>query len=75
MKTNKDYTLNFKHYGEITVPAGTPVTHKTACGIDEKVHFVASTKWIYENYKDIDSILKHDVVYYGIDVPKEFIQY
>ena len=75
MKTNKAYTVNFKHYGEITVPAGTPVTHQTACGPDQKIHFVNSTKWIDENYKDIASILKHDVTYYGIDVPKEFIQY
>lgn len=75
MKTNKAYTVSFKHFGDIIVPAGTPVTHKTACGIDEKYHFVDSTKWIDENYPDIAGILKHDVIYYGIDVPKEFIEY
>lgn len=75
MKTNKDYTVDFKDYGLITVPAGTSVTHKTACGVDKNYHFVNSFEWIYENYPNIASILKHDVTYYGINVPSEFIEF
>jgi hypothetical protein len=75
MKTNKDYTTPFKHYGLITVPAGTKVTHQTACGLDEKIHFVNEYNWIDKNYPDFANILKMDVSSYGIDVPKEFIDY
>ena len=41
MKTSKEYTAkNFMGYGDITVPAGTKVTHKTALGDDPNYHFV-----------------------------------
>lgn len=73
MKTNKDFTLNFKFFGEITVPAGTKVTHQTACGIDENYHFVDEFGWIDENYSAVASILKMDAKSYGINVPKDFI--
>jgi hypothetical protein len=75
MKTNKDYTTEFKHYGQITVPAGTTVTHQTACGIDEKIHFVNSFGWAKTNYPEISGILIHDLTYYGIDVPVEYVDY
>lgn len=75
MVTNSTYTLDFKNYGEITVPKGTPVTHQTAMGIDKNYHFVHCYKWIDENYPSIKNILRHDVHYYGINVPKELIDY
>lgn len=75
MQTSKDYTTTFRHYGEITVPAGTPLTHKTAMGIDEKIHFVNSYGWIEKNYPAIASILILDVSSYGIDVPVEYVDY
>lgn len=73
MKTNKDYTLNFKDYGEITVPKGTRLTHQTAMGIDESYHFVNEYGWIKTNYPNIANILLHDVSHYGINVPKEYV--
>lgn len=77
MKTSQDYTIpNYRGYGEITVPKGTELTHKTACGIDEKYHFVADLNWIAEKYPQFHPMmLKHDVAHYGIDVPKEFVEY
>lgn len=75
MKTSKDYTVDWREYGKITVPAGTPLTHQTAMGIDKDYHFVNSTDWITKNYPTIDRPLIHDVNYYGINVPKEFVDY
>ena len=75
MKTNKDYTLPFMQYGLITIPSGTPVTHLTAMGHDENYHFVNSYGWIKTNYPEIEGILRHDVEYHGIDVPKEYVSY
>lgn len=79
MRTNKDYTVHFKvaggttDYGNITVPKGTRVTHMTAMGIDERYHFVDDLSWVDKNYPEIASVLKHDLTYYGIDVPVEFV--
>lgn len=74
MKTNKDYSVNFREYGNIVVPKGT-VTNKTACGIDKNYHFVNSFEWINENYPIVATLLKHDVYHYGINVPKELIEF
>lgn len=79
MKTNKDYTFEYaphgktSSYGVIIVPKGTRVSNMTALGIDKNYHFVNEYKWIDENYPEVSSILKHDVKYYGINVPKEYI--
>jgi len=74
MMTIKPYTIpNYMGYGEITVPAGTPVTHQTACGVDENYHFVNDYEWIKENYPNVARILKHDVYYHGINIPKEYV--
>lgn len=75
MKTSQDVTINFRDYGEITVPAGTRLTHMTALGIDKKYHFVDDLSWIKKNYPSIDRVLSHDAFYYGIDIPKEFVSY
>ena len=73
MRTSRDYTVNYRNYGFITVPAGTMVSHQTACGVDPNYHFVCEFDWIFKNYPMIAYILKHDVDYYGINVPKEYI--
>lgn len=73
MKTNADYTIEYRGYGTITVPKGTLVTHRTAMGFDQNYHFVDSFTWISENYNSIAWSLTHDVKYYGINIPSEFI--
>jgi hypothetical protein len=74
-ETSKNVTVEFRNYGKITIPKGTKITHRTATGVDENYHFVDETDWIYENYSSIANILKHDVVHYGINIPKKFIRY
>jgi hypothetical protein len=75
METNQDYTIeNYRGtYPPITVPKGTKLTHQTAMGIDKNYHFVNEYGWIYRNYSTIAKILKHDVTFYGINVPKEYV--
>lgn len=75
METNQDVKVKFRDYGEIVVPKGTKLTHQTALGIDEKYHFVNDFKWIDRDYPKVSNILKHDAAHYGINIPKEFVQY
>ena len=65
MQTSKDYTVDFMRYGLITVPAGTPLTNKTAKGEDKNYHFVNSYSWVIKNYPLIANILIHDLKYHG----------
>lgn len=71
--TSKDYTTVFKHYGEITVPKGTKITHKTAVGDRPDINFVDEFGWIDKNYPEIANILKMDAKSYGIDVPADYV--
>lgn len=75
MKTKQDVTLKFRDYGSITIPKGTGLTHQTANGVDKNYHFVNDFNWIRTNYPTIDRVLLHDAMYYGIDIPKEFVGY
>jgi len=74
MITNADYTIeNYRGNGKIIVPKGTRLTNKTACGIDEKYHFVDDLSFMPGN--STTNCAKHDATYYGIDVPKEYVDY
>lgn len=75
METKQAVTINFRDYGDIVVPKGTKLTHQTACGIDEKYHFVNEFGWIDRDYPTVASMLKHDAKYSGINIPKEFVDY
>lgn len=67
-QTTQEIKMNFKGY-DITIPAGTRVTNKTACGVDEKYNFVDDLSWIP---KDMP-LLRHDATYYGVDIPAEYV--
>jgi hypothetical protein len=71
--TNQDVTLTFRNYGNVTVPKGTIITNKTALGVDDRYNFVDDFTWINKSYPDIASILKHDAMYYGINIPSQFV--
>jgi hypothetical protein len=73
MKTSQDVTIDYRDYGPITIPKGTPVSHQTANGRDENYHFVSNLSWIKRNYSTISYLLIHDAKYYGIDIPVEFV--
>lgn len=70
--TIKPYIVKYGGY-EITVPEGATVTNKTACGDDDKYHFWVDWHKIIEEitgYKN--SILAHDLTYYGLNIPAEY---
>lgn len=73
MTTNKPFTTNYRHYGEITVPAGTRLTNKNAVDTDVNVFFVDDFAWIDANYPDFSNILRMDAESYGIIVPASFV--
>ncbi len=78
MVTSKDYEIHFKvvntDYGVITVPKGTRVTNQTAMGIDKNYHFVSDKSWVKPHDDGTPQYgLLHDIEYYGIDVPEEYI--
>lgn len=80
MVTSKDYSVHFKvansDYGILTVPKGTRVTNKTAMGIDKNYHFVDEFDWIQPHDNGVPQYgLIMDVKNYGINVPKEFVEY
>jgi len=75
MVTSQDVTINFRGYGDIVIPKGTRLTNQTACGIDKSIHFVNEYGWIKTNYPELRYLLLHDAVHYGIDIPKEFVQF
>ena len=50
----------------VTIPKGTPVSNKTACGTDKNYHFVSDAAVLGSYYK-------YDLTYHGANVPKEFI--
>jgi len=75
MHTSQDVKINFMHYGEIVVPKGTRVTHETATGIDTNYHFVDTLHWVKLAYPDIAPVLIHDMRYYGLNIPREYIVY
>jgi hypothetical protein len=71
MWTNKDVTVSFRQYGEITIPKYTELTHQTATGIDEKYRFVKDLSWIKNSYPSIANILTHDMTYYSPNIKEE----
>ena len=79
MKTTHKTALTIAPYAirafgwDITVPAGSRVSNKTACGYDDSYRFwqdwraIAKELTGYEN-----SILAHDLTYYGLNIPAEY---
>jgi len=74
LQTNQDVTMTYREYGEITIPKGTRLTHNTAMGKDLNYNFVDDLSWIplVDGIKQFGLI--HDATYYGINIPKEFVE-
>lgn len=73
MKTNQEYKTKVKGL-EVTVPKGTSITHQTSLGIDPTYHFVNDFDWYKPELKGFARQMEiHDLVHYGINVPKEFV--
>jgi len=73
-KTIKDFKADFKGYN-ILIPAGSTVSNNTARGPDDSYHFWVDFKEHAEKITGHkNSILNHDLTYYGINVPAEFCE-
>ena len=69
-----DYTVEFREYGTITVPKGTPTTHQTACGVDLNYNFVNDFSWVKPHDNGVKQYgLLMDLANYGLNVPAEFL--
>jgi len=80
-KTTKEYHVKNYHggssigHGSITVPIGSMVTNMTACGPDDNYHFWKDFHKIAKEISGFDnSILSHDLTYYGLDIPAEYCE-
>lgn len=70
-KTIKEYSLTFKGW-PIVVPIGSTVSNSTALGYDDRSRF-------WQDWHDYaakltgfkNSILAHDLTYYGINIPRD----
>jgi hypothetical protein len=73
--TKEEITMEYREYGEITIPKGTRLTNHTATGIDMNYNFVADLSWI-PTYEDgtKNYSLTHDADYYGINIPRHLIE-
>lgn len=71
-KTIKPYSVEFKGY-QITVPEGSTVSNKTACGNDDNYRFWMDYRKTAKELTGFEnSMLAHDLEHYGINVPAEY---
>ncbi len=63
-----------KAYGyDIVVPVGAKVSNQTACGCDDNYRFwVDFYKYAEKLTGFKNSILHHDLIHYGLNIPKEY---
>lgn len=68
----RPYSVVYKGYA-ITLPAGWPVSNKTASGPDDAYRFAGNTGRLAKELTGFpDSLLAHDLKYYGLNVPAEY---
>jgi len=73
-KTIKEFQIKFKGY-DLIIPIGSTVTNMTAMGPDNAYHFWQDFHEYAERISGFkDSILKHDLTYYGINIPAEYCE-
>jgi len=75
VRTIKDYPVkNYKGYSFV-IPAGSTVTNRTACGPDDNYRFWVNFHKVAEEVTGFkESLLKHDLTYYGINIPAEYCE-
>lgn len=74
-KTTKPYTLRYSGW-TLTVPAGSAVSNRTACGFDDSYRFWQDFAATAKQVTGCDrSILHHDLTYYGLNIPAEFCEH
>jgi len=75
-RTIKEYRVeNYRGYGPIVVPTGSIVTNRTACGPDDNYRFWQDFEKIAEEVSGFkDSLLRHDLTYYGLTIPASYCE-
>lgn len=72
----KNYAVGGSRLGyKFTVPAGSIVANKTACGYDDDYRFWQDFHKVAEEvtgYKT--NCLAHDLTYYGLNIPAEYCE-
>lgn len=69
MKVTKAHTANI--FGvSLEIPEGLATTNQTAIGYDESYNFLDDFSFLPKELQ----YLKHDLTYYGYNVPKEFLK-
>lgn len=70
----KPYMVRAYGYN-IAVPVGAKVTNRTALGCDDNYRFWVDFHEYAEELTGFkNSILHHDLTYYGLNIPKEYCQ-
>ncbi len=73
-KTIKEYKTNISGW-EIVIPVGSIVSNKTAGGNSDDYRFWTDFKGYAEKLTGYrESMLSHDLTYYGVNVPAEFCE-
>lgn len=73
-KTIKDYSVKYGGY-DLLIPSGSLVSNNTACGYDDNYRFLMSTHAIAKEATGFSrSILEHDLIHYGLNIPAEYCQ-
>lgn len=80
-QTIKPYVVkNYRGHGKypghaFTVPTGSSVSNNTACGNDDNYRYWTDFKKIAEKTTGFkDSLLSHDLTYYGLNIPAEYCE-
>lgn len=73
-KTVKDYAVKYGGY-DLTIPAGSSVSNRTACGNDDAYRFLEGTSKLAKDVTGFpSSILAHDLTHYGLNIPAEYCE-
>ena len=73
-KTIKDYAVKYKGW-DVTVPGGSTVSNETGMGFDDNYRFWTDWRKSAEHLTGFkNSMLAHDLTYYGINVPADHCQ-
>ena len=72
--TLKDYPVEYNGYSFV-IPAGSRVSNQTACGPDDSYRFWTGWQSFVRDLTGFpDSMLAHDLTYYGLNIPAEYCE-
>ena len=73
-RTIKPYSVNYRGW-DITVPAGSTVSNRTALGYDDGYRFWSDFHKEAERITGFkDSMLRHDLTHYGLSIPPDYCE-